>query len=655
MINKKFMMTATVCALALGGAHGVGAQTQAMTTNGIISDGAVRTASETAELYASTLAYLLQTIENDIIADPGTSVIAAMRTGRIDQLPSMNPNTYALIQSLNIQGIVVDVDPAPGAEDERIMVYVTDDDMRQNIKRADIEAEAKRNEYNGIMRIQNGTVVSAEGRFDLPADMPGGAPIAAIGAYMGISGKDKITSSGIGSKEVRVIACEAGYYGTGRVYEYDIARTTNLGGDVQDVTEADVGRTLISESCAPEYTQRTRYFDTCTASDGSTGQALYEADQFVRQSSTNPFETDVWIDRTNAMRIDDGECLAGDRISDAQDFLINGRTQGPVELSLKSSTSNSDLGNGPNTVPAVVTPNNGSAQAVNGIPFTPTATSDFQYTRSCTDEYAPISPPIGYTGPNSYTGTVSYFRDYNRRETYFSDNQAEYILNYDLVGDPNPYGHAPKGRGPIASPNGTATPGGDGWYKFTETCARDLTHPEVQDRQVTCAARYPAYPNGNVNERREGTGDYQQTTADNPDSNGPTLMGITWNPWFEVGNNCSAATVTRTHEARTVQRVSNYRNCEQRQIRTRVVTLTQYQTGGSNTVTTFSPGWTNTGALRNCSRPVNDAGPTGMSDQTPGVSDAGDTYGGTSGNGGGNGGGGGSGGGGSDGGGPPSR
>jgi len=38
----------------------------------------------------------------------------------------------------------------------------------------------------------------------------------------------------------------------------------------------------------------------------------------------------------------------------------------------------------------------------------------------------------------------------------------------------------PKGRGPIASPNGTATPGGDGWYKFTETCTRDLTHPEAQ-------------------------------------------------------------------------------------------------------------------------------------------------------------------------------
>ena len=635
MLSKKFLMTATACAIAMSGAAAVNAQTEAMNTRGVVTDGSVRTASETAELYASTIAYLLQTIENDITADTGTSVIEGLRAGRLDGLPSMNANTYDLIQSLNIRGVVVDTDPTPGVEDERIIVYVTDDDMRQNIKRADIEAEAKRNEFNGVMRIQNGTVIGPEGRFDLPRNMPGGVPVAAVGAYMGISGNDKITSSGAGSKEVRVIACEAGYYGTGRVYEYDISRTTNLGGDVQDVTEADASRRLISESCAPEYAQRTRYFDACTASDGSTGQALYEADQYVRQSSTNPFETDVWIDRANAVRIDEVECLAGDRISDAQDFLINGRTQAPVELSLKSSTSNSDLGNGPNRVPAVVDPANGSAQAVSGIPFTPNSTSDFQYTRSCAAEYAPISPPAGYTGPNSYTGTVSYFRDYNRRETYFSDNQAEYILNYDLVRDPNPYGHAPKGRGPIASPNGTATPGGDGWYKFTETCTRDLTHPEVQTRQVTCAARYAAYPNGSVSERRDGIGDYRQTTPDNPAANGPTLLSITWDPWYETGNSCSRTTVTRTNESRTIQTTSGNQRCDQPQQRTRVDTLTEYQTGGSNTNTSYDPDWINSGGTSNCTTiSTGNSGDGGMNENAPGTSDSGQSdYGGDGGTG----------------------
>ena len=647
MISKKFLMTASACAFAVTAAAPVIAQTEAMNTREFVTASEIRTSSETAELYASTIAYLLQTIEADIRADTGISVIEDLRAGRIDALPSMNPDTYALIQSLNIRGVVVDTDPTPGVEDERIIVYVTDDDMRQNIKRADIEAEAKRNEFNAIMRIQNGTVIGPEGRFDLPRNMPGGSPIAAVGAYMGISGNDKITSSGAGSKEVRVIACEAGYYGTGRVYEYDISRTTNLGGDVQDVTEADAGRRLISESCAPEYVQRTRYFDACTASDGSVGQALYEADQHVRQSSTNPFETEVWIDRASAVRIDDGECLSGDRLSGAQDFLINGRTQAPVELSLKSSTSNSDLGNGPNRVPAVVDPNGGPDRAVSGIPFTPNSASEFQYTRSCAAEYAPISPPSGYTGPNSYTGTVSYFRDYNRRETYFSDNQAEYILNYDLVRDPNPYGHAPKGRGPIASPNGTATPAGDGWYKFTETCTRDLTHPEVQTRQVTCAARYPAYPNGSVSERREGIGDYRQTTPANPAANGPTLLNITWDPWYETGNSCSRTTVTRTGESRTIQTTSGNQRCDQPQQRTRVDTRTEYQTGGSNTVTSYNPDWTNNGGRTNCTTisSGNDGERNGMSEEGFG-SDAQDNYGG-GGNGGGSGGGHGGGGGGS--------
>ncbi len=663
MIKQNFLLSASAFAIAVSGAFAVNAQTRAMNTDSFTTDGKARTTSETAELYASTIAYLLQTIETDISGDSGTSVINAMRAGRIDQLPSMNPNTYALIAALNIRAVVVDLDPIAGVEDERILVFVADQDLRQNVTRADIETEAQRNEFNGIMRIQNGSVVGPFGNFELPGGVPG-VPAAAVGAYIGISGNDKVTSGGNGSREVRVLACEAGFYGTGRVFESDISRTTDLGGGVVDITETDAGRTLISQNCSPELVQPTRYFDVCSTpgpdgvvgtGDDGTGQALFEANQYVRQSSSNPFETEVWIDRANGLRIDDAECLAGDRISDAQNFLINGRTQAPAELSLKSSTSNSDIGNGANTVPAVVDPGNGSTRPVSGIPFTPNSIADFQFTRSCVQEYAPISPPAGYSGPSSFTGSASYFRDYNRRETYFSDNPIEYILNYDLVRDPNPYGYPSKGRGPIATPNGTAAPGGDGWYKYTETCTRDITRPEMQTRQTACSARYPAFPNGNVDERRDGIGDYRQTTAANPAANGPTLFNITWDPWYETGNNCSVTTVNRTNETRTIQTTTGNQLCNQPQRRTRVDTRTAYQTGGSNTVTTYDPDWTNNGGTSGCttiSTGTSEESGTGMNENNPGVSDASQ---GSYGGGGGSDGGGGSSGGGNDGGGPPAR
>jgi hypothetical protein len=657
VISRKLVLSATACTFALGCMTPLNAQLPTTSLESLVANGSIRTTSETAELYASSIAYLLQVVEGDINTDPGSSIIEALRRGETDALPSLQPEISALLDALGVQAMVIDADPSESAQDERILVFVNDDDMRQNVNRSDIETEARRNEYVSIMRIQNGEVIGAEGRFQLPNDMPGGVPVAAIGAFIGVSGNDKVTSSGTGSKEVRVIACGAGFYGTGRVYEYDISRTTNLGGNVQDVTEADTGRTLISESCAPEYSQPTRFFDVCTTSDGSIGQALFEADQYVRQSRTNPFETEIWVDRTNATRIDDAECIAGNRMSDTQDFLVNGRTQAAAELNLKSNTSQSDIGNGVNSVPAQVDADDGTARPVDGIPFLATSTSDFQYARSCMEEYAPAVAPSGYTGPENFTGTVFSYRDFNRRETYFSDNPVEYILNYELVRDPNSYGYPPKDRGPISSPRGTFVAPGDGWYKYTETCTRDLTHPEEETRQTRCDATYPAFPNGSVDERREGVGDYIQTTDDNPSANGPTLESIAWGPWSETTNRCSATTVTRTQETRTVRRTSGNQRCDQPQQRTRVETRTDYQTGGSYTATSYDPDWENNGGTRNCSRISSNNGErNGMSEQGFG-SDAQDSYGGggSGGGGGGNGGGGGSGGSGGDGGGPPAR
>jgi len=593
MIRKNLLLTASVGAIAVTGAFTASAQTEAMKTDAFTSDGKARTASETAELYTSTIAYLMETIEKDIRNDAGVAVINAMRSSQLNQLPSMDSNTLSLIDALGIRAVVVDADPAPDVEDERIVVYVTDENMRQNISRADVEAEAKRNDYNGIMRIQNGVVIGPEGQFDLPSDMPGGVPTAAIGAYMGISGNDKVTSGGSGSVEVRTLACEAGYYGTGRVYEYEISRTTDLGGNTTDITESDADRRLISENCSPESVELVRYFDVCTAPDGTTGQALYEADQYVRQSASNPFETEVWIDKANGVRINDAECLAGDRISDAQDILITGNGTAPRELQLKTNATAADVGTGANRVPSDL---HGTGDYT--IPFLPNATSDFQFTRSCAAEYGSVGiPGGGFRGPNSFSGQSRYFRDYNRRETYFSDDPTEYILNYDLVRDPNPYGHPSKGRGTINTAYGSA-PSGDGWYKGSENCQRQLTRDERQDRTVSCASGYPSHPNGSYSERRDGEGFYTQRPGRSPSQN-----TIAWNPWYETGNSCYYTNVTRTTETRNVPTTSGGQDCDQPQTRTLVVTTDYFHSGGSNSSSRYDPNWTNNGGPTNCIAP----------------------------------------------------
>lgn len=629
MIRKNLLLTASVGAIAVSGAFAANAQTAAMKTDAFTNSGKERTASETAELYTSTIAYLMETIEKDISDDAGLAVITAMRSGQISQLPSMDSTTLSLIEAMGIRAVVVDADPAPDVEDERIVVYVTDENMRQNIARSDIEAEAKRNGYTGIMRIQNGRVIGPEGQFDLPTDMPGGVPTAAVGAFMGISGTDKVTSGGNGSKEVRTLACEAGYYGTGRVYEYDISRTTDLGGNTTDVTESDANRTLISENCSPEYVQPTRYFDVCTAPDGSTGQALYEADQHVRQSASNPFQTEVWIDRANAVRVNDAECLAGDRISDTEDFLVTGGGTAPRELDLKSSASASDIGSGPNTVPADV-----SSTGDYTIPFMPNSRNEFQFTRSCAAEYGSVGVPSGFGGSNVFSGDSNYYRDYNRRETYFSDNPAEYILNYDLVRDPNPYGHPSKGRGTINTAYGSA-PSGDGWYKGSENCQRELTRDEREDRTLSCSSGYPSHPNGSYGQGRDGEGFYTQTPGGTPG-----LNTIAWEPWYETANGCYYTDVERTNETRTVPTTNSGRNCDQPQERTRVVTTDYFYSGGNNSSTTYDPNWSNSGDPVNCVTPPRDDfeygggqsvdGSCGCSDNADGPGTPG--YGGTAGN-----------------------
>ncbi|KKO01930.1 hypothetical protein LCGC14_0112850 [marine sediment metagenome] len=619
MIRKNLLLTASVGAIAVSGAFAANAQTGALKTDAITKSGKERTTSETAELYTSTISYLMETIEKDIRNDAGLAVITALRSGQISQLPSMDATTLGLIEALGIRAVVVDADPAPDVQDERIVVYVSDENMRQNISRSDIEAEAKRNEYNGIMRIQNGRVIGPEGEFELPDNMPGGVPTAAVGAFMGISGNDKVTSGGNGSVEVRTLACEAGYYGTGRVFEYEISRTTDLGGTTTDITEADADRRLISENCSPEYVQPTRYFDICTADDGSAGQALYEADQYVRQSASNPFETEVWIDKANRTGpIGESECLTGDRISDAQDFLVTGGGTAPRELDLKTAADASDIGSGPNTVPADL-----SGKAEYTIPFLPNSESEFQYTRSCAAEYGSVTIPGGFRGADVFIGDTNYFRDYNRRETYFSDNPAEYILNYDLVRDPNPYGHPSKGRGTIDTAYGSA-PSGDGWYKGFENCERELTHDEREDRTLACASGYPSHPNGSYSQGRDGEGFYTQRPGGSP-----SLDTIVWQPWYETGNSCYYTDVERTTESRTVPTTSGGQDCDQPQTRTRVVTTDYFYSGGSNSSTNYDPNWTNNGGPTNCVAPppppTSGGGGGGQSaDASCGCSDSGD-------------------------------
>lgn len=603
MIKKTLLMTASAGALVLGGSQLAFAQTSAMSAASYSKDETERLRSETAELYVSTIAKLAEVIEADIRDDAGNSVISALRTGSLEGLPSMNADIRRLIDALQINAVVVDADSGAGV-DERVVVFINDDSLKQGVTRADIELEAKRNGNLSLVRLQNGEAVGKRGSF--PISEAAGAQLTrqGFGTWIGVSGNDKVTSSGSGSKEVRVLACEAGYYGTGITQERDNARSTNLGGTA---TESYSGWTEVARDCSAEYTERVRFFDVCagpdgllgTSDDNAAGQSLYEASQSVRKSPSDPFATEVHLDRSTAVLVDQAQCLSGARSAGSADFLVDGRTGGGREIQLRTpNLPGRTAGNGPGQVP-VEANSGGSPQLVSSIPFPVSNYGDLRFVRSCLQEYGAVAPPNGFTALSQFNGHAEYYRDYNRRETYFSDNRQEYILNYDLVLDPNPYGHAPKGRGPVSSAHGAA-PAGDGWYKFTETCERNLTHPQHQSRTRNCSNVHSGFPNGQISDARHGVGTYRQTTSANPAPNGPTLTTIAWGEWAETNNGCYRTSQSSFGESRTIGVNVGGGSCTQAQVRTRIQTTNTFMSGASNTTTTYAPNWTNSGGPTNC-------------------------------------------------------
>ena len=599
MLYKTLLLSASASAMAIAGAGTVHAQIAGLDTDGVSRDETIRTQADTAELYASSIARVLETIEIDIREDTGTTVIEHMRQGRLHMLPSLDPDTRDLINNLGIAGIVVDANPNPDVKDERILVFVRDRDLRNGVTRADIETQAELNGYDQIVRIQDGAVTGRSGSFDLP-DIPGGIPSASVGAYAGISGLDKLTSGDDGTRQSRVIACEAGEYGTGIVQVRDVARETDLGGNS---TETASGWTEVSRNCSPEYSETVRYFDSCgPGPDGIPGtsddaRALYEAEQYVRMSPSDPFETEIFIDRDNASRVGDGACMSGSRDSTTADFLVEGHTDAAREIELRTTTTPADIGNGTNTVPPLA--ESGGTQPVDGIPFPADSLSDVQFFRSCRDEYDIIPLPDGYRGADTFSGTVEYYRDYNRRETYFIDSPDEYVLNYDIVDDPNPYGWAEKGRGTIHTTFAPA-PGGSGWYKEFEACERELEHDEVENRTLNCTSTYPSFPNGTYDERRDGIGTYRQTTPDDPRANGPVLLSIDWDDWYETDNRCYYIEIDREDEDRTINVSTGGQRCEQDQERTKVITTRHYMDGDTDSDTSYDPNWTDEGSKYDC-------------------------------------------------------
>lgn len=599
MKNKSLLMSASVGVLILAAASSLTAQNLNMDSGGLIQTDEVRLKSETAELYASTIANLTQVIERAIANDAGSGVIASLRAGELTNLPALSPDMIQMIAQLRISAAVVDANDGTGTE--RVLIFIPDENLRNGVSRADVEREALGNGFNALVRFQNGSAVGKAGSFDI-SGAPG-VPAAAFGSFLGINGNDLVTSGADLSAQVRVEQCGAGFYGTGVTSERDLDRLTTLDGAA---VETAAGWVEVARDCSPETVEPVRYFDDCTGPAGITGRALYEAPQYVRKDPGDPFATEIFLDRAARVLTQDAQCLAGDRTSGSADFMINGRTNGPRELELSVITNPADIGNGPGTVPVEVNAVAGSTTPVASVPFPATVLEDFTFTRSCAAEYGnvaypvPTGTPFRYVGPSQFSGIASFFRDYNRKETYFSDNQVEYILNYDLITDPNIFGHASKGRGYMNPPasGGGAIPGGDGWYKYTETCQRDMTLEMYATQQISCVPRYNSFPNGLINEQRSGTQYFNQTTADNPAPNGPTSLGTAWQPWDEVSNGCySRVVLTSPPQSRTI----SSGRCEQNQTRTPVQYTDTFQDGRPVLVTnTFIPDWTNVGARHSC-------------------------------------------------------
>lgn len=605
--SPSLLATVSVIAIsAFGAAPPALSQTGLVGPGEVAADPAVRVRAETALLYANTLDRLTQLIERDVASDPGVSVIAGLRAGRLDTLPSLDPELRDLITSLRISARVMDADPDPITTDERAIVFVAEGDLRNGVTRADIEAAARTARLGTVARLQGRQIQGQDGAFDIPAGMSG-LPGAAVAAYVGVRGRDLVTSSGAGSEGFRTRPCPDGEFGTGIVEREELDRVTTLDGTV---TQTSSGWAELSRSCTPEYAQTIRVFDTCSTPDGQSGLAIFEVMQRVQRDPADPFGTVMITDESTRTQIDDGACLVGDRLEEARNLLVEGGVTGRRELELRSLTTASDIGAGVNRVPRIVAGEPGAGGPVPGIPFPARTISDFEFLRSCAQEYGPVTMPAGtlnpsgtgtgsWSGPESFSGEVTWHRDYNRRETAFSDDPLAYILNYDLVLDPNPFGWAPKGRQVVPSTFGPA-PEGDGWYRNAQVCERDLTRAETQTATRDCTASYPAFPLGTYEERRDGQGAYDQAVLVSGAIQNPTHLSTSWGDWYEISNACYNQTVVRTEETRTVRVSTGSQECDQPQRRTRVDTTNTFQRGGSSTATTYDPNWTDNGTPTNC-------------------------------------------------------
>jgi hypothetical protein len=602
--TARLLATVSVIALAAVGAADLrpaNAQTGPLRAGDVATDPSVRIRAETALLYANTLDRLTQIIERDIAADPGVGVITGLRSGQLSALPSLDPELRDLISSLRIGARVIDADPDPERTDERAIVFVAEGDLRSGVTRSEIESAARDARLRAVARLQGRQIQGQDGAFEIPTGMSG-LPDAAVATYVGVRGRDLVTSSGAGSEGFRTLTCPDGQFGTGVIERQDLGRVTTLGGSV---AETGGGWTEVSRSCVPEYAQTIRIMDSCDAADGSTGTAVFEVTQYVRRDPSDPFGTQIFTDPGSKVRVDDGGCVVGFRDDEALNLLVEGAVAGRRELELKTSTAPADVGSGVNRVPRVVAGEPGAGGPVPGIPFLATSVSDFEFIRTCAQELGPIPLPTGsvnpsgtgtgaWSGPSTFTGDVSWHRDYNRRETAFSDDPFAYILNYDLVLDPNPYGWPAKGRQRVPTTHGPA-PDGDGWYRTGLLCERTLARPETQVAVRDCETGYPVFPLGTYEETRNGSGTYEEGYGA-----APALLSISWAGWFETANACYNQTVTRTEETRTVRTSTGSQTCDQPQRRVRVDTTNTFQRGGSDITTSYDPDWTDDGAATNC-------------------------------------------------------
>ena len=233
-----------------------------------VRDEASRLRAETARLYASAISRLAAVSERDLRDDAGTSVIAALRTGRIEDLPSLDEETRDLVRNLGIDAFAIDVDPGAGL-DERIAVFAREGELRHGVTRADVEREAAKEGAAAFVRFQNGFVAGGSGSFPIPADAPGGlSEVAAVGVWIGVSGADKVTSGGDGSRQLRALACDHGFFGAGVVEERQVDRSTELGGAASEDFSV---WSETARDCVPERDRLIRFFDVCAGSDGVLG------------------------------------------------------------------------------------------------------------------------------------------------------------------------------------------------------------------------------------------------------------------------------------------------------------------------------------------------------------------------------------------------